>query len=1773
MSTFVNCLLIVLPSSASSPCSTNRCKNRGVCFTHQDTAQCDCTGTGFAGSFCEQEVLLAPDIVVASTNVEKYISIQMGTSKKKLHIKSNDVSNLQILGMDNLQTYGSFKVLAKASGFYYLDYATDNKYLNMIGQTIVYVKDANIPTSLSDVVTNTGLFKGLCQDATVGSLNLKIRSNLKFDDTQFGTHGVVSIDKDSSILPLSMSGGNFKSGGFQQYPLTDALFRFVTTQVVIDNDEKCFTSSHPSSYITELFKYNGPFGLTFLQAFNSKIPYWIHAHMSDFDDPVNTIKYQDISASVNTGQYFLDHPSPCMAGFPIQPDAVYYIYQPEFDLILLFPSQHKEVPRKRCFIVDLTNSNYFIGTNYTKILPEINANLLTPFKLFARSLNYLGFMNKNEQFKTTVIGDVSVKLGQDSSNLHLVVNMKGKFEQTFSNTSGLFDKGFKYELHARTIETSMTVKVKALGKIQSIEMKGKFDEVTMLKSYKDKCQNGTSFTGTFTPTSIEAPAILSQLFEFDIGHPITIQVVESDDQSKDSTTITQSSSHRSDMSTIQASTEELVKEIGALKLASSDKELSNHRDQIKAQAEKTVNSIKTFLAPTFAPKTPSQFTRETTRARNDLLNLQQRIFIFKINYKAKYKTALSRIFNYDSNAGSRIMAYTIKQEPSTQSIQSLKITGMGRICVSKHQCISSGKISLIAGTQINTCFGDSLLNQIEAKASVVTFEMPDDSLISSMFKVSKGDTLQLTLPERGHDDHFYTFSGRWKFVEKDFTSDITLNYFDEFDTSSVVSILGENTPIFSSFRDIEVSFTGNLNVVNGMASKKIIEKFHELVDAEEKRSNEKSTKLDDERKSMEEVLSRHNLEKTQENLKLDQITAKMTSITGDIQKQTSVVDGKRAKVRESLSGYILIDDFMKKCAVRPNYCRQHCTSHIDPGVCTAKDRIIYKLVRNCAEETVNTFQISIESSEYVQIRHVGVSPQIDCSNKCPKLFAKNELISKVIANIKSYGHCYRFCREVNNPSIKYRNMSRPVRTEKPFNERTKVCSNVLRQIAAKPDEPYGKEKELCFNKALCMVSISPDCLTAVDTCEKSISDLSSSNGQFKTSFGEFRKEINLLEILKLEKEALQRKLNAQNALVSFINDLIADTTNYISDLHNRIKHASTSWSNNKLSKYKVPGSLIITELSFKVTQEIGSASLPYFPLKIKSNDSQTGDILVPVEIMFEVWKPELSVFDAAHALMDMIQFSEETSMCFKIEASAVYLNNFIMTLEGSIRNYQKTELQHSTDLLQVNASNQQQFSQIKKLQVSGQNAKELQRYQITLSQMFVPYPSWNSTMTIFLAHLQSLSHERRECSSFKDCMKYHVQNIKTLLAFHNTSSLQTFNDLEEIFMKLIHYDLSLVQTKNFVNAANAKMINHDPVIYFCGDAPVLKNQISDQILVNEGEDLIISLDVVNKVSPVTVTWKKDGQIIGGSHLTEYKKKAAITDEGWYTCNVRNRFGKTDCGLVKVTIVAKPIFHQSFNKLVVYEKSPERYSFLVCNVTNEDRVQWLYRSFEDSRATRLSGNQYWLNVLYSMSFKSGYYWCEASNNGVVVGGPKIAYSRQSASIGIEQVPVSLSLGIKNNRRRRDLGSSMSRRQIPTTITSTDLERLKLIVSNSLGLTNADEVLNLEFTKESNENAKIRFALNGRDLNAQLSSMTSWDGLTESNIADRKRLLGMIGQVESKMTPLSLRNGQILELVPDTIEVSNSKVLCQDGFGLLENGVVCGKLTNFLIFFILPVFGCR
>ena len=133
-----------------------------------------------------------------------------------------------------------------------------------------------------------------------------------------------------------------------------------------------------------------------------------------------------------------------------------------------------------------------------------------------------------------------------------------------------------------------------------------------------------------------------------------------------------------------------------------------------------------------------------------------------------------------------------------------------------------------------------------------------------------------------------------------------------------------------------------------------------------------------------------------------------------------------------------------------------------------------------------------------------------------------------------------------------------------------------------------------------------------------------------------------------------------------------------------------------------------------------------------------------------------------------------SSLCYNVEASAVYLNNFVLTVDKLIKDYENTELEYFTKVTRVQKHNDELYNQIVKDLSTATNIGSLKT---DLENLIPEYVEWNVTFSNFMTKLQSASHGHDECYSFGDCIDFHMARIKRYLMFKDTSFLQTYEEL------------------------------------------------------------------------------------------------------------------------------------------------------------------------------------------------------------------------------------------------------------------------------------------------------------------------------------------------------------------------------------------------------------
>ena len=1090
--------------------------------------------------------------------------------------------------------------------------------------------------------------------------------------------------------------------------------------------------------------------------------------------------------------------------------------------------------------------------------------------------------------------------------------------------------------------------------------------------------------------------------------------------------------------------------------------------------------------------------------------------------------------------------------------------------MSPGECIASGKIKFLSGFTFSICSVSDLVVPPKAseRSSVIVFELPEDVIAAWTFSMKKGERIQLTLPEKGYDDQYFTFNGRWMAYNTTVNiPSVSVRFGAEFETkANTLDLFGDSATFDMKYKEgienLEITgrFVANRN---GKLSQEISREFYNQVQRRKSLFELKERIRKESLSETEDVLRRQQASYDRESVNLKDIEKQIVNITSQLKLQEGVVQNAKQKVQQAFTTNTTTGDFQTKCLNGPNYCPGYCLSSMNVVECVPdKKRVIFFVDYNCGSRQIIRNRVRFKTPTKRNVSFTGSEMKAECFNECPTLVRQGQQVSVLSRDFDQFGHCYRFCRETPVPIRRFREVIENHRHSESYNQTVLKCSNNFRQKEAPIGAPYEQEQMVCFKPQFCTLDINQNCRARVSDCILRAKVMSAADINFKNAFDMHTREVNRQDVLEIQKQILDATLKWQTNVKVFLNDVIKETREQISEL---ARKDDKTWESNKLSKYSNTDSLQLTEISFNYNFLKGSTPPSYIPLKIRTKDPR-GDIRPPVVVLANVHQKDESIYNVAKALIDY----NVSSNCFDVENSAVYLTNFVVNVEKLVTEYQQNQVQYNINANKIKESNSQLLQQIKDYQKNfgGETIGELKNVEQLLNNYLIPpYRQWNETFTTFLTKLRSESRDEDLCHSFDHCVEFHIKRIQDFLRFKNNSRelankiRLNYEELEQIFPRFLHANLGVSEVKLMAKDVYNKMLSPDPVAMFCGAEPIIENQINGDIKVKEGESLRISVKITNEEFDYTISWKRDEQFLPGYSETTFQKIATAKDEGWYSCIIRNRFGVTDCGVLKVEVILKPVFHPPHHAVTVYKKSPRALQYLVCNASNSEEVQWFRHSFSDPsqiNTLSVSNNQFWLHASLNKALQSGIYWCEVQNDNLNAVNQKVRFHRDSVQMAINQIEISFSLKVKLARRRRRDNALRQKRQIPTTISPFDKDNLQVILSTIMSVSDKD-IKNLKYTKED-PTARIKFTMEGKDFSKELSDSSNWDDLTEKIINARKQLLSQIVLLESKKSPIAitLENEQNLELVPGSIQISQSTMKCPtEGYGLTETGIVCGK----------------
>ena len=325
--------------------------------------------------------------------------------------------------------------------------------------------------------------------------------------------------------------------------------------------------------------------------------------------------------------------------------------------------------------------------------------------------------------------------------------------------------------------------------------------------------------------------------------------------------------------------------------------------------------------------------------------------------------------------------------------------------------------------------------------------------------------------------------------------------------------------------------------------------------------------------------------------------------------------------------------------------------------------------------------------------------------------------------------------------------------------------------------------------------------------------------------------------------------------------------------------------------------------------------------------------------------------------------------------------------------------------------------------------------------------------------------------------------------------------------------------------------------------------LTGTININKDENVVLKVDILSEKHDYKIIWKHNNYILKGFNTTVFKKRLTKKDEGYYSCEISNKFGVGHCGRVFVKVFEKIQFVSEPQDTIVYLHSPRKI-YLTCAIksnTSNGTYSWFFRRFyaPPTESNLLPESKPYFQIKQDTDRSTGFYFCKFNNKLSSASSREAVVHVLITTVALERVGITLLLSRYN--------SSRTRRQIQDKdIIKSELAKLMQANSTQIKI---NDLIN-----ENDTTDRITFALYGSNLTLSRKNY-DWDGLTEKVMKEKENLL-----LTSALLYFYANNsidmkvyGETYSLNTDSIMIEPLQPLCPEGQVLKKHGFICGKFT--------------
>ena len=1652
-------------------------------------------------------------------------------------------------------TSGLFNIKYKISGENAAEFDNPNS-------TLVFVDEANKATYAPVCYQCDGVLKRGCFSKNIS--NNVLVSNLQWSASK-ATKGITQIlTYGNRTLPLSLAGGQTVPYLTTESYSGNNIIEAVNTSTFKSN---CSNEGEVVLNIGSILRTNA-FEYSIQVFFNTYSPSWFKLIAA-----LKTNEYngKDLVSELHVGSELEKKSYECITGFQFKRNNVYYIHQTNQMYNALLPNNYIELPKfsTKCIVIDMKEKNIFFGFSkskhsnaqtigmYRKIVNQFSTDIsfLIGFEIV---FSKISFEVVKSSHKVNAVGKQRHNL--DFTNINVTIKTEG--EMSFE-----YDESLNYYTKMTLAENSFVDFSFAFllnGQTEFIRLKG---TSSMINSYKKtKPQTTAKTTAEIFPVKyIFQTENLRKAFTFSKLSSISVHIT-----------------------------------YGRLALPIP---LDNEVNKVNDVVKETIRFLKSFSVPTYLqsslqmlenlvnklssiissyPQNNSSLFSEIELVRLRFSEVLKRFSVLLDHYiqadtsdskgmQIKFMNFISRYQKFIQNTH-----INNRQQFNAGELSYIAIESRGKLCI-EFFCFRN--ISLKVDIMLQKVVGqfinrDDIGNYIEIpplskieynltnkikkailKGRIVVFNQVkeiDVSIKESLLsfnvdtKIANSDLIPLyveaSLEAVIRDDPLYLiFSGNMDRSPK-LKSDIQ---------NSVRNYFKNLEELLSTRKDLLISLRSSAEVLFYEASnsaKLVTAKFEQL-----------QTKLQRLDVNLTDVSNR-------------------TRFTKKKYKQSLKENANLTAAR--------LDKLVKEC--QPVLCEPSCIPGYKKELCY-KQRQVPLTDQHCFLQNIST----VFCRHILKNKNVNVTKYKKKEN-CWTVTYPFVLLGAAIGTLvtggiggtlvgavagKVFGPTERHCAFHYEPFESYVVLKQYEKNCSIKQYLKSKCESKIQYINGSTESVYE-----CLAKSSCSeLKMNEVCIKSQQECNRFRKNMTVSlanKSNLNKHFRELTKTSYLYDLLMMKRNVLLQQIQSAEQELKIAR--VLNMSAYISYVSTgkSLKMFEITVKNDKLliEKYKKQPTLFRSEsLKFNFTYSSGMKFPENFLVEIKVFGSIS-------TVLFSVNNYQNSVQDIALEIKDLVaevelrkrkrrsitkpQPSQMDKKCYSIEQAEIFLLEILKMFREKLNYFTNQELFRAQQVkiserffrkLKQNISNQ--FVSLVDDSTKDLLSQELNDtflYKMKSEKKAFQTYSWNSALNEVILDMQLFVNDmqQNDCFSLLDCLHYYTNTIINKMQFEeSTFSLNITEKVENLksnILQLITAYPDLKNSRQLVVGTFNSLTEINARHGFCGSPPSLKSLLDGTIEIKAGGSLHLKVDILEQNHSYAIIWKRNNFILPKYNTTVIRKTVNIKDQGYYSCEITNKFGTTHCGTIFVKIFRNIEFSNEPQDSVQYLNSPKS-TYITCaiknNVSDEGTFTWFFRQFNatEEEKTLLPMFGQYIEISKDTALRSGFYSCLYSNKLVSAKSREATVHVLKTTVAIQRVRITMLLSKRSQTR--------SRREINDHLSSIKSELIKLlqIKPSQIKINN--------FTREDYQTDRIAFTLSGKNLTMNLENST-WDTLDEKILKEREKLLmrSISLYYHANSTSNFTVYGENYTVHETSMFIENSEPSCPEGQSLINNGFICGKSSE-------------